>query len=148
MASYHPGVRCWRYRARGASGRPLLQPAGPPGGDQPEPGSTPNAWPLHSAPTTSESPERVDEDGAPVRVPVAQSQPDDSPPITDPDAFTSDTEPMKFTAYETASAQPEATRRRTRQLAIKIDPRSAFNGEPLVSEAELAMLLGGDDEAR
>jgi len=121
LAAYYPAVRCWQYLAHGPEDRPRLEAL-----------TLDNlhhrtADPREPASTTPSTPAIPPQDF----VDTGESKP-----------HTSNTDP----AYPRDTARVKGSSQRLRSLVVQIDePRPPDDG-PLVSEEELAMLLGPDPQ--
>ncbi|MBB6428405.1 hypothetical protein [Algisphaera agarilytica] len=118
IAAYYPAVRCWRYQAHGPEGRPLLDALDPP---LEKPAEAPDpAIPSFDRTVTISTQDFVDS-GANTN---HNSEHDSS-----------------------ISAEPgrvKGARQRLRSLVVQVDDPQPQDQGPLVSEEELAMLLGPD----
>ncbi len=122
IASYYPAVRCWQYHAHGPEGRPSLDTLNPAYFSNPAADRRESRY-LHDL---RENP---------------------SPPASPPN-FVDTGDSAPHTSGTDLPADPRDTARvkgashRLRSLVVKVDDPQPYDDGPLVSEEELAMLLG------
>lgn len=119
VAAYYPAVRCWQYHAHGPEGHASLESLEPSPQDY-----APEASDARSVGPASGMTRR--QDFVDVPVPTAHTSEHDTP------------SPAGDTARVKGASQ------RLRSLVVQIDDPQPVDDGPLVSEEELAMLLGPD----
>ncbi|MEO0514681.1 MAG: hypothetical protein AAF086_05230 [Planctomycetota bacterium] len=124
IAAYYPAVRCWQYHAHGPDGGPSLDL-------------------LHAADFSSAAANDPEAE-------ASQASGKSPGPTATPPNFvdTGDSDP--HTSGKENPADPRDTARvkgasqRLRSLVVKVDDPQPYDDGPLVSEEELAMLLGSE----
>ena len=148
---YHPAVCCWSYRSRRDGAGPWLESLDPAAAALSDVDETPAtaSSPQHQSGTEHRPPVLSPPTAAAASAPTPADLPADAPPAVRPPATSS---PRAYppadhppaASDQPAPADPPRRRQRLAALAVQVPALPRHEG-PLVTEAELAMLLGGSD---
>lgn len=128
LAAYYPAVRCWQYRARDPEGQPSLEALRGAASETASGAATATA-------TARNTP-------APPNPAESTAHPQDFVDTRDSNPHTSSSD----SADPRDTARVKGSSQRLRSLVVKIDEPRPYDDGPLVSEEELAMLLGPDPQ--
>lgn len=143
VASYYPTVRCWQYQAHGPEGHARLDAYPTP---DLAPGTYPGTYPGTS-PETAEEPDHIVEvtlphPGQDLLDPTQDVGHTSNKPADTPKAPDHDGRSVENPDPEASSQRVEASRQALRSLVTQVPPPRHPDDGPLVTEQELAMLLG------